>query len=145
MYNREAAVEYAHKWAYKRNPQYYDFDALGGDCTSFASQVLFAGGAEMNYAPDGWYFNSLQARSPAWSGVNELYNFLMSRHGAVETTLDGLMLGDIIQLGTANGRFYHSLIVVSTGKLLVAAHTIDSDNRPLASYDYELIRFLHVA
>lgn len=37
-YDRTAVVEYARKWAFSRNPQYYNFDAVGGDCTSFASQ-----------------------------------------------------------------------------------------------------------
>ena len=41
-YNRENAVEYAKIWAYKRNPKYYNFDSVGGDCTSFVSQCLFA-------------------------------------------------------------------------------------------------------
>lgn len=42
-YNREKAVEYARRWAYDRNPQYYNFDPIGGDCTNFVSQCLFAG------------------------------------------------------------------------------------------------------
>lgn len=28
-YDREAAVAYAHRWAYHRNPDFYNFDALG--------------------------------------------------------------------------------------------------------------------
>lgn len=48
-YNREKALEYAKKWAYKRNPKYYNFDLVGGDCTSFASQCIFAGSNIMNY------------------------------------------------------------------------------------------------
>ena len=39
-YDRQAAVRYASRWAYGRNPAYADFDALGGDCTNFASQCL---------------------------------------------------------------------------------------------------------
>ena len=57
MYNRERAVEYAHKWAFSRNPRYYDFQNIGGDCTNFASQVIYAGCGEMNYTPTfGWYY-----------------------------------------------------------------------------------------
>lgn len=37
IYNREKAVEYAQKWALSRNPQFYDFDSLGGDCTNVGS------------------------------------------------------------------------------------------------------------
>jgi hypothetical protein len=39
LYDRSAAVAYAHKWAYSRNPAYYNYDKLGGDCTNFASHA----------------------------------------------------------------------------------------------------------
>ena len=42
-YDRNKVVEYAEKWAYSRNPKYYNFDLIGGDCTSFVSQCIFAG------------------------------------------------------------------------------------------------------
>ena len=50
-YDRQAAVTYAHRWAYHRNPDFYNFDELGGDCTNFASQCLYAGSGVMNYTP----------------------------------------------------------------------------------------------
>lgn len=34
-YNRQKAKEYAKELAYKRNPKYYNYDLLGGDCTNF--------------------------------------------------------------------------------------------------------------
>ena len=37
-YDRAAAVAYAHRWALGRNPQFYDYEEIGGDCTNFASQ-----------------------------------------------------------------------------------------------------------
>lgn len=33
-YDRDKAVAYAHQWAFKRNPNYYNFDSIGGDCTN---------------------------------------------------------------------------------------------------------------
>ena len=33
-YNRQLAVEYAHRWAYDRNPKYYNFSGIGGDCAN---------------------------------------------------------------------------------------------------------------
>ena len=124
MYDREAAAEYAHKWAYKRNPEYYDFDGMGGDCTNFISQVLEAGGARQNYSRDGWYFNSLNDRSPSWSGVNELYNFLVSEHTtgpqAVEIDIGDAMIGDIIQLGADDIGYYHSLVIVDATTFVTA-------------------------
>ena len=50
-YNRSAAVAYARKWAYARNPEYYDFSEIGGNCTNFASQCIYAGSGVMNYTP----------------------------------------------------------------------------------------------
>ena len=46
-YDRASAINYAQKWALSRNPRYYNFDAVGGDCTSFVSQCLFAGSKKM--------------------------------------------------------------------------------------------------
>ena len=148
LYDREAALRYAHRWAYDRNPEYYDFDGLGGDCTNFVSQVLAAGGAEQNYSQNGWYFNSINDRSPSWSGVNELYEFLVSEHdvGPRARVVDvyEAMAGDIVQLGSFENGYYHSLIIVDPENMLVAAHTVDSDYRPLSSYNYDYFRVLHV-
>ena len=77
-YNRDKSVEYAHQWAYGRNPAYYNFDQLGGDCTSFISQCLYAGCGVMNYTRDtGWYYISSYDRAAAWSGVEFLHRFLL--------------------------------------------------------------------
>lgn len=76
-YDRGAAVRYAHRWAYDRNPAYYDFSELGGDCTNFASQCLYAGSGVMDHTPTfGWYYISGNQKSPSWSGVPYFYNFL---------------------------------------------------------------------
>ena len=69
-YNRPEAISYAKKWAFKRNPNYYNFDTVGGDCTSFVSQCIYAGSKVMNYQKDiGWYYINGNNKSPSWSGV----------------------------------------------------------------------------
>ncbi len=50
-YDRAAALRYAEQWAMRRNPDFFDFEELGGDCTNFASQCLYAGSRVMNFAP----------------------------------------------------------------------------------------------
>ena len=78
-YNRERAVEYARRWALSRNPLFENFSGIGGDCTNFVSQCVYAGCCQMNYTPDfGWYYVSLNNRAPAWTGVEFFYNFLTS-------------------------------------------------------------------
>ena len=102
-YDRKAAVLYAHRWAYHRNPAFYNFDELGGDCTNFASQCLYAGAGVMDYTPTfGWYYNSQYSRAPAWTGVPFFYNFLTRRKETPgplgeETGLTGLLPGDFVQ------------------------------------------------
>lgn len=155
-YDRRKAVEYARKWALKRNPRYYNFSGLGGDCANFASQCLYAGAGVMNYKPlYGWYYNSADDRTPSWSGVKYLYNFLTGNKGAgpqaVETDLAALLPGDIIQLATYLPEYHHTLVVVETGEVptyentLICAHSYDSLDRALATYEISRIRFLHIA
>lgn len=56
-----------------------------------------------------------------------------------------IFIGDVIQLGRENGTFYHSLIVTETEtEILVTTHTYDPSDRPLSSYNYDQIRFLHI-
>jgi hypothetical protein len=153
-YMRWKAVEYAHKWAYSRNPRFLNYDDFGGDCTNFISQCIYAGGARMNYTPTfGWYYIDGNNKAPAWTGVEFLYNFLTKNKGAgpygVKANLYDIEPGDIIQLSFDGTNFGHSLFVVQVGqpepeKVLIATHTRDSDNRPLASYDFQAYRCIHI-
>lgn len=149
-YNREAAVAYARRWAMSRNPAYYDFEKIGGDCTNFASQCIYAGAQVMNYTPVmGWYYRSSYDRTPSWSGVEYLYNYLINNKSvgpyARVVSKQEVKPGDIVQLGSADGNFYHSPVITSTTPaILVAAHTFDAINRPLSSYLYDTARFLHI-
>lgn len=150
VYDRNAVVSYAREWALKRNPAFYDFQNIGGDCTNFASQCIYAGAKIMNYTPVyGWYYRSLSDRSASWTGVEYLYNFLISNTSvgpyAREVSQEEIQPGDIIQLGRANGDFYHTLVVTATSpEILIAAHTYDALDRPLNTYDYYTARFLHI-
>lgn len=155
-YDRQAAVDYAHRWAYHRNPDFYSFDELGGDCTNFASQCLYAGAGVMDYTPTfGWYYNSQYSRAPAWTGVPFFYNFLTRKKetpGPVgeEAEPAGLLPGDFAQLRFAPGPFAHNPVIVSVGSppaldnILVAAHSEDADYRPLSTYPIQGVRFLHI-
>ena len=134
LYNRAAAVAYAHKWAFSRNPAFYDFSDIGGNCTNFASQCLYAGSGVINFTPVfGWYYINVNDRAPAWTGVNELYRFLVrqaARRQAVETGLDEVDNGDIIQLRFNTGESFdhspcrckprqtHSKYHIACGKLM---------------------------
>jgi len=156
-YNRRAAVAYAHRWAYDRNPRFYDYQLIGGDCTNFASQCLFAGTGVMNFTPTfGWYYRNANDKAPAWTGVTYFWNFLTQRERrpgpfGVERDISLIRPGDFVQLElTQDDTFDHTPIIVERGvvptldNILVAAHSQDADYRPLSSYSFTAIRFLHV-
>lgn len=155
IYMRDLAVEYARTWAYFRNPEYYDFSQIGGDCTNFASQCIYAGAGVMNFTPTfGWYYLSVNDRAPAWTGVNELYRFLVNNRGAgpqgEEVPLSGLMDGDIVQLDfNGDGTYDHTPVVLDSGDntpdtILLAAHSRDSSCRQLSSYNFARVRGIHI-
>lgn len=152
-YNREKAVQYAHEWALKRNPAFFDFsdDALGGDCTNFISQCLYSAMPQMNYQPTfGWYYINANNRSPSWSGAEFFYNFITSNKSTGpfgrECNLAETETGDIIQLTFDDKKFTHSLIIVekTAEEILVAAHTNDCDNRNLNTYDFKQLRCIKI-
>jgi len=149
-YDRAAAVAYARRWAVGRNSAYYDFENRGGDCTNFASQCLFAGAGVMNFTPvTGWYYKSANDRTASWTGVEFLYRFLTGSRGpgpyAREAPRAQVQPGDLVQLGGADGAFYHTPVITAVEpELLVAAHSFDALDRPLASYSYARARFLHI-
>ena len=140
-YDRMAAVRYAHRWAFGRNPRFYDYEEIGGDCTNFASQCLFAGGSLMNFVPDfGWYYISANQKSPSWTGVEYLYDFLTRKVLSIgpvgeECGLEELRPGDLLQLSFTGEGYQH---------ILVAAHSYDADNRPLSTYNYQKLRGIHI-
>jgi len=154
-YDRQAAVTYAHRWAYSRNPAFFDFSGIGGDCTNFASQCVFAGAGIMNYTPVyGWFYIDANDRTASWTGVEYFYNFMVNNTGQGPVMrlvpLSELEPGDVIQLNFGAAYYEHTPVVVAVGKepnpenILLAAHSYDSDNRPLSTYQYQQLRPLHV-
>ena len=154
-YDRQKAVAYAQRWAMGRNPVYYDFERLGGDCTNFVSQCMYAGCGVMNFSPeDGWYYINTNDRAPAWTGVNFLREFLFTNRGTgvygEEAPFSELRRGDIIQLINSSGRFYHTVIISeifrpsTPDNIFVCAHSVDARNRRLSTYNYADAMGIHI-
>ena len=153
-YDRKSAINYAKRWALSRNPQYYNFDSVGGDCTSFVSQCLFAGSKKMNYNHvNGWYYNNGYDKSPSWSGVEFLYKFLTTnkRYGprGQELSQTEIMPGDIAQLSFDGITFEHSLFIInvngpSLNNIAVATHTYDVLGKKIREYNFLKVRFIHI-
>lgn len=149
-YDRNKAVDYAKEWALSRNPRYYNFHGIGGDCTNFASQCIYAGAGVMNYTRDyGWYYISPDNRAAAWSGVQYLFRFLTTNRGVgptgISVTIDEIQLGDVIFLFNGE-RLYHTVVVTGfDGDIpLICAHTNDSYMRRLDTYNYVSVYPVHI-
>lgn len=154
-YDRQKAVSYARRWALRRNPEFYDYSSIGGDCTNFVSQCVYAGIEVMNYSTEnGWYYINANNKSPSWTGVTFFYDFLVNNKGAgpygIETELENLLPGDVIQLGDRNNNFYHTLILTAImrgfrgRRYYICAHSQDAYQRDLFSYRFDSLRCVHI-
>ena len=150
-YDRIKASEYAQKWALGANPDYYHFGGIGGDCTNFISQCLFAGGCVMNYNKYyGWFYKNVNDRSPSWTSVEFLQNFLLSKDRigpfASISSIENLQVGDLIQLKQNPDHFNHTVIIsqIKNGQILVCAHSNDALNKPLEDFFFNEFLPLHI-
>jgi len=110
----------------------------------------------MNFTPTyGWYYLTADDKAPAWTGVPYFYNFLTRKEQsagpfAVESQQDFVMPGDFVQLLLEKEEYAHTPVIVEIGtpatleNILVAAHSVDADYRPLSTYPFRKLRFLHV-
>ena len=150
-YLRENALAYAKKYAFSQNPLFGNFAGIGGNCTNFVSQCIYAGSCRMNYkATFGWYYISMEDRAPAWTGVEYFYNFITQNNDVgpygKEVGIDELEVGDVIQLAREGEGYYHTLLVVGfeEDSPLVAAQTDNAYERPLSTYTYDYARYIKV-
>ena len=111
------------------NPNFYNFHNLGGNCTNYVSQVLYAGGATQNTrASSGiagtnyWFYRTSNDRSSSWTGVDEFRTFVLNNNtkgpmGYLVNRFSDLRTGSVIQFKTSNSRgiYGHSVIVYNQG------------------------------
>ena len=152
-YNRDAAVEYARKWALGRNPAFKDYSTMGGDCTNFVSQCLLAARIPFitrgNSDADKWYWFDDEVRVPSWTGVVPFRSFLLTNNTNHTCDLGAFAAlcaygevepGDIIQRAV-NGRLVHTMIATQilkdtqgqTVDILICGHSFDALDRSLAT------------
>lgn len=156
-YNTSAATNYALTYALTPNTSYADFTNIGGDCTNFISQCLYAGGKNMHYGAaytgDCWYYTTSTNRSSTWTGAAEFRSYVLSSNsqlGMSTSDWNNVSNGDIIQMLSSDSA-YHSLIITgvaysSYGRsdLLVCAHTTNRRHVSLNSYYSGTKAYYHV-
>lgn len=150
MYNRQKAIEYARKFVYNYNQAFYNFSNIGGDCTNFVSQCLLAGGIVMDYSPNGWFYNNINSRSPAWTGVEEFWNYGIKNKNfnLKEVNINELEVGDIVQFyNNRTRKYYHNVIItkiilpIKPEHILVTSHDNNAYNKSLVEYKNIFYRF----
>lgn len=119
-----SAAAYAQKWAYSRNPNFYNYENEGGDCTNFVSQCLNYGGVGQT----GYWWGNKNGASEYWRCVIPLYNWLMNGGVGFESNKNICSRGDVLQFYNSNlGTWSHSAIVTTkdyTG-VYYSAHSSD--------------------
>lgn len=150
MYNRIDAIEYAKKYVYNYNDKFYNFTNIGGDCTNFVSQCLFAGNIKMDYTFNGWFYSSINSRSPSWTSVEEFWNYGLQNKNfkIIEVDIRNLEIGDIVQFyNSKTRRYYHNVIITkiiepkSIKNILVTSHDNNAYNKSLIEYNNSFFRF----
>ncbi len=134
-YNINQAVDYALTYALEMNPKFGNYEKLGGDCTNYVSQCLYAGGVPFDEVGMDvryhWYWYSETSRAPSWTAANSL-KFYMENNNVDENTLGlraspisiyNILRGDIIQLVDKSGHAYHS--VICTDYLIRRGRVVD--------------------
>ena len=130
-YNASAAVSYANTYWSNYNPNYSNYNSIGGDCANFVSQCLVAGGMQMT---DGWYWYSYDDRSASWSACASMYNYFKnSGYEIIENPSDSQVIegNPVLYYSSSKGRWSHAAICTghdSSGNALVSAHNSDRHN-----------------
>lgn len=140
---RIKAVQYADEFCgaaslpeykFQYNPKYRNYNSQGGDCTNFASQVMYEGGGFKKNST--WNYNN-GAGSRAWVNAQSFKNYMLYSgrassiiNGAYDKVLQSsykLLPGDIIAY-EKKGKIAHISIVTdidSKGYALVNSHNSD--------------------
>lgn len=155
-YDRDAALEYAASYINKRNPQWWDYSDVGGNCQNFASQCLYAGGIPMDTVGHVWKWYSERVsngggrygRSSSWTSVDFFVEYVKLNSGAglVAQVSDDYMSGipgDLVIIGT-EGDWRHTIIVSdivtddegNPVDYLVYSNTCELENYPVSLYGY---------
>ncbi|EOC99283.1 amidase domain-containing protein [Caldisalinibacter kiritimatiensis] len=145
-YSSSRGVYYANKYVINGNIKFYEASTSGGDCTNFASQVLWYGFGANDTTEDiankemmvsgstyseGWYAGS-GGGSRNWESVNYFWNY-MTGYKSIDTpgprvsvvsSVSSLNEGGIMQIDFESDSDYdHTVILVDEDTLKFAQHS----------------------
>ena len=162
-YNRDAATDYAMKYADDRNSEYHDYSDVGGNCANYGSQTIHAGGIPMDIKGDyEWKYygtgvdenNAKKGRSNSWTSTSYFYDYAKNNDGfgmCADTDVNLFYAegGDIIQVGYSG--YTHTTVVISKimkdNKIIdisINSNTVGLQNYPLLGYVYQNKRLIKI-
>ena len=156
-YDRDAALNYLYEYCGKRNSRWYAYDAVGGNCMNFGSQVLLAGGIpEDERGDEEWYWDGQNDLDLSWINVGRFYDYCHdnSGFGLVADTEAGYYtgeVGDVIIVGF-EGDHRHTTIISDivrddSGNVvdyLISCNTTNYRDFPVSAYYYTFHRLVKI-
>ena len=156
-YDREAALDYLYEYCGKRNPRWYAYDAVGGNCMNFGSQVLLAGGIpEDEQGSAQWYWDDQYDLALSWINVGRFYDYCRDNYGygLVADTEAGYYtgeVGDVLIVGY-DDEHRHTTIISDivydeNGEAvdyLISCNTTNYRDFPVSAYYYTFHRLIKI-
>ncbi len=139
-YNASEAAKYALTYWENYNPNYSNYNSIGGDCANFVSQCLYAGGLPMD---DDWYWYSYSNKSASWTGALSIKKYLVDNLGyklIMYPSASQIEVGDVLWYG--EGSHVGICSEVIDGVPWVCAHNYDrhTSNWKLGFSSYGVIK-----
>lgn len=140
------AVNYCYTYWQNYNSNYYNYNSMGGDCTSFISQALASAGwiAGNRNDPDAYWYDAAVVPwvGRAWYNNNPQKPWIINngRGYQIATTPQDLARGDIVYYDWTpiDGTLQHTVMVTtipaSTSRRLVSGHNADINEEDWDTY-----------
>ena len=156
-YDRAVAYDYLMAYCDKRNPAWYAYDEVGGNCMNFGSQVLLAGGIpEDEKGDEEWYWDGQNDLDLSWINVGRFYDYCRDNEGfgLVADTEAGYYtgeVGDVLIVGFA-GDHRHTTVISHVVKdetgdtvdYLISCNTTNYRDFPASAYYYTFHRLIKI-
>lgn len=156
-YDRAAAYDYLMAYCDERNPRWYAYDDVGGNCMNFGSQVLLAGGIpEDERGDEEWYWDGQNDLDLSWINVGHFYDYCRDNegYGLVADTEAGYYtgeVGDVVIVGFA-GDHRHTTVIShvvedEAGNVvdyLITCNTTNYKDFPVSAYYYTFHRLIKI-
>ena len=156
-YDRVAAYDYLMAYCDERNPAWYAYDEVGGNCMNFGSQVLLAGGIpEDEKGDEEWYWDGQNDLDLSWINVGRFYDYCRKNEGfgLVADTEAGYYtgeVGDVLIVGFA-GDHRHTTVISHVVKdesgdtvdYLISCNTTNYRDFPASAYYYTFHRLIKI-